>query len=194
MSAAEKIQSAKTDVVTPTFRISYPNVFKAAFNKLSNKNEFSIEALFSPGENLNALKTAAENAMLAKFGHDRSKWPPVTRSPFRDQKEKMKEGRLPDGCAPGAIFIRFKSEKRPGVVDQNKQEILEESKFYAGAYARAHVNAFAFQKGANVGVSFGLNHVQLIKDGEAFSGRPKVEDAFTAVEGAGQGEDAGSLF
>lgn len=184
----------KTDVVTPTFRASYPNIFKAAFNKLSQKNEFSVEALFSPDENLDAMKKAAHGALVKKFGADQTKWPTVTRSPFRDQKEKLKDGKLPDGCTPGAMFIRFKSEKRPGIVDQNKQELLDDSKFYAGCYARAHVNAFAFQKGANVGVSFGLNHVQLVKDGESFSGRPKAEDAFTAVEGAGTAADASSIF
>lgn len=184
----------KTDVVTTTFRASYPNVFKAAFNKLSNKNEFSIEALFAPGADLTAAKQAAKNALINKFGPDESKWPTNLRSPFRDQKEKIKDGILPDGCTAGAIFMRFKSEKRPGVVDQNKQEILEESKFYAGCYARAHVNAFAYQKGANAGVSFSLNHIQFVKDGDAFSGRPSVESAFTQVEGAGSGSDASSMF
>lgn len=183
-----------TAVVTPVFRVSYPSIFKPGFNKLSNKNEFSVEALFEPGADLSGLKKAAESAMIAKFGADKSKWPPISRSPFRDQKEKMKDGKLADGYKAGAIFMRFKSEKRPGVVDQNKVEILDDSKFYAGCYAKAHVNAFAYQKGANVGVSFGLNHVQFIKDGEAFSGRPRVEDAFEAVEGAGQGQSAADLF
>lgn len=193
MTAVQRATPAKTSGVTPTFRGSYLSVFKTAFNKLSNKNEFSVEALFAPGEDMSGLKAMAQAAMVEKFGADQTKWPAVTRSPFRDQKEKMKDGKLPDGCTAGAVFMRFKSETRPGVVDQNKQEILDDSKVYSGAYLKAHVNAFAFQKGANVGVSFGLNHVQLVKDGEPFSGRPKAEDAFTAVEGTGT-TDASSLF
>jgi hypothetical protein len=192
-------QKLKTDVVTPVFRVSYPSVFKPSLNRLSQKMEFGLEALFPKDADLSALKAAAQNAMEAKFGADKSKWPIVTRSPFRDQKEKIKDGVLPDGYVSGAIFMRFKSERKPGVVDQGgagvkPQEIIEESKFYAGCYARAHVNAFAFQKGANVGVSFGLNHVQFVKDGDPFSGRPRVEDAFSAVEGAGDGGDATNLF
>ena len=182
-----------TAIVTPVFRASYPSVLKPTFNNLSKKNEFSVEAIFPPGEKLEAMKKAAEAACILKFGEDKSKWPKNLRSPFRDQNEKMKDGKLPDGMTAGAVFMRFKSEKRPGVVDQNKQEILEDSKFYAGCYARAHVNAFAYNNAGNAGVSFGLNHVQFVKDGDAFSGRPNVESAFTAIEGSTSG-DASSLF
>lgn len=157
--------------------------------------EFSVEALFDLKTDLAELKKAAHNAMVNKFGADQTKWPPVTRNPFRDQKEKIKDGKLPEGCVAGAMFIRFKTEKRPGVVDQSKVEILDESKFYAGCLARAHVNAFAFQKGTNVGVSFGLNHLQLVDKGEPLGGRPSVESAFTAIEGAGtEGKSASDLF
>lgn len=186
-----------TSTVTPVFRASYLNVFKPAFNKLNKKNEYSVEALFEPGEKLEHMKKMAEAACLKKWGTDRTKWPNKLRSPFRDQGEKMKDGKLPEGCAAGALFIRFKCDegKRPGVVDQNKTEILDPSKFQSGDYARAHVNAFAYDAGGNTGVSFGLNHIQLYKTGTPFSGRPKVEDAFAAVEGAGQAAtDASSLF
>jgi len=181
-----------TAVITPMFRVSYPCVFKPILNTLSKKQEFSVEALFALGTDFTAMKHAAEEACFKKFGDDRKKWPKNLRSPFRDQAEKEKDGILPDGLIAGAIFIRFKSEKQPGVVDQHKVEILEESKFYAGCYARAHVNAYAYNNAGNAGVSFGLNHLQFLKDGEAFSGKPKVEDAFSAVSELQ--EDASSLF
>ena len=187
-------QDLVTAVVTPTFRISYPNIFKPAFNKLSQKNEYSLEALFKKGENLDVIKKACENALVKKFGPDKSKWPKGLKNPFRDQAEKAKEGKLPDGCEAGAIFLRLKSEKKPGVVDQNTQPILEDQKIYAGCYVRAHINAFAYQKGANVGVSLSLNHVQLVADGEPFSGRPQAETAFTPVSSESKATDASDIF
>jgi hypothetical protein len=155
-----------TTVVTPVFRVSYPSVFKPKLNTMNGKNEFSLEALFDKTADLAILKKAAEQAIMNKFGPDQKKWPKNIRMPFRDQSEKMKDDKLPDGCVAGATFMRLKSDKRPGVVDQNTQPILDESQFYAGCYARAQVNAYAYDQAGNRGVSFSLNHLQFVKDGE----------------------------
>lgn len=173
-----------TSITTPAFRISYPKVFKPHLNKLSKDMEYDILALFKLGENLDAMKQAAKNAMENRWGSNPSAWPALTLNPFRDQKEKMKNGALPDGYISGAIFMRFacKAEKhKPLVVDQQRNAILEESKFYPGAWAKANVNAYAFQKGTNVGVAFGLNMLQFVKDDQPFSGRPSVEQAFEPI-------------
>lgn len=195
MSEVQK--KSPTAVVTPTFRASYPKVFKPETNKLSRKLEYSVEALFPKDADLSGLKAAAKQAMIVKFGADETKWPKNCRSPFRDQVEKEKEGKLPDGCVAGAIFMRFKSDKKPGVVDQDVQPIMDEAGFYAGCFAKAHVNAFAYYEAGNAGVSFSLNHVQFVKDGDSFSGRPTVESAFAPIAGTQSSEnpkDATSLF
>ncbi len=186
-----------TNVVTPEFRASFPVVFKPKRNDLNGKDEFSIVALFKKGQDLTALKAAAKAACVNAWGADESKWPkgsPTSpfKNPFRDQAEKTKDGKLPDGLEVGAIFMTFRSVTRPGVVDQNKQEILEPAKFYAGCFARASVNAFAFNQKGNAGVSFGLNHIQFVRDGKPFSARPRVEDAFEAI--AVEAGDATSIF
>lgn len=192
---AEKLN---TNVVTPEFRVSYPSVFKAKRNDLNGKDEFSVVALFKKGIDLSVLKIAAKNACINKWGPDESKWPKGTatspfKNPFRDQAEKVKEGKLPDGLEMGAIFMTYRSTTRPGIVDQNKQEIMEPSKFYAGCWARASVNASAFIQKGNAGVSFYLNHLQFVKDGPPFSARPSVESAFEAIAVEG-GSDATSIF
>ena len=81
--------------------------------------------------------------------------------------------------------MRFKcdaAKNKPRVVDVNNEDILESSKFYAGGWGRASVSAFAYEQAGNIGVSFGLNHIQFVKDGEPFSARPTVEAAFEAIE------------
>lgn len=173
-------ESAST--VTPEFRVSFPQVFRAKRNDLNGQDEFSVMALFKKGENLDLLKKAARAACVKKWGEDQTKWPEKIKSPFRDQKEKAKSGKLPEGHSEGAIFMTFKSKERPKVVDQNVQEIIESSQFYAGCWARASVSAFAYDQKGNKGISFGLNHLQFMRDGDAFSARPKVEDAFQPVD------------
>lgn len=181
------------NAVTPIFRVSYPSVFTAKFNSLSKKNEFSVQALFKKGENLDTLKKAAHAASVKKWGADPAKWPANLKNPFRDQKERAKAGVLPEGCEEGAIFMTYKSDKQPAVRDQsNTSYITEPSKFYAGCYARASVYAMAYDVNGGRGVTFLLNHLQFAGDGAPFSGRPNVEEAFTAIEGAGT--DATSIF
>lgn len=180
---------------TPTFRCSYPNIFKAKKNDLNGKDEFSMVALFAKGADLTAVKNAANAAVIKKWGADKEKWPKGLKSPFRDQAEKEKEGKMPEGHEKGAFFITLKAQNRPTVVDQAMNEILEPSKIYAGCYARASIAAYAYDQKGNKGVAFGLNHVQLVKDGEPISGRPSVSDAFQPIaveEGAAQ--SASDLF
>ena len=174
------------NVNTPTFRVSYPNVFKARKNDLNGKDEFSVVALFKKGEDLSKLKDAAQKAIVDKWGADKTKWPTNLRSPFRDQSERAKDvsGKriLPPAHEEGAIFLNLKSSQRPGVVDQNVEDIIDESQFYAGCYARASINAYAYDIKGNRGVSFGLGNVQKVKDGEPLGNRAKPEQDFAPIE------------
>lgn len=181
-------------VVTPVFRASYPNVFKARKNDLNGKEEYSVVALFPKGTDLTVLKKAAQEAIEKKWGADKSKHPTNLRSPFRDQSEREKEGTLPAGYEKGAIFLNLKSTEKPGVVDQNVQPILDETEFYAGVFAKASVNAYAYDQKGNRGVSFGLSNIQKVKDGDALGGgRTRAQDDFAPIEGVEMGS-AENLF
>lgn len=173
------------NVNTPEFRVSYPSVFKARKNDLNGKDEYSVVALFKKGQDLTQLKAAAQKAITDKWGPDKAKWPANLRSPFRDQAERAKDvdGKrvLPAGHEEGAIFLNLKSAQRPGVVDQNVQDILDESQFYAGCYARASINAYAYDQKGNRGVAFGLGNIQKMRDGEPLGNRAKPEQDFAPI-------------
>lgn len=183
-----------TQVLTPEFRVAFPKVFKAERNELNGKDEFSVVALFKKGEDLSRLKAAAKAACEKKWGTDPKKWPKNLRDPFRDQGDREKEdddgnAYLPAGYEKGAIYMNLKSQKRPGLVDASVQDIIDETDFYGGCYARAQVNAFAYETKGNAGVSFGLNHVQKVRDGESFGASARnPSDVFQPVgESAGGG-------
>ena len=172
-------------VNTPEFRVAFPQVFRPKRNDLNGKDEFSLVALFPKGADLTPLKEAAETAMIKKWGPDQKKWPKPLRSPFRDQgdREKIKDGKatLPQGYEKGAIYLNLRSNQRPGIVDQNVQDIIDEADFYGGCWARASINAYAYDTAGNRGVAFGLGNVQKLRDGDAFGNRTKPEDDFSPV-------------
>lgn len=175
-------------MVTPQFRVSFPAVFKAKLNKLNNKQEYSVQALFKKGEDLTKLKETVKLAIEEKWGKDKNKWPKNIRTPFKDQSDRAKENEetgemeLPDGYEAGAIYLNLKSTSRPAVVDQNVEPILDETQFYGGCWAKASINAKAYSQAGNHGVSFYLNNIQKVGDGTPFGSRSRPEDDFAPVE------------
>ena len=174
-------------VTTPDFRAAFPAVFEARLNKMNQKLEFSIVALFPADTDLKAMKMAAKEACIKKWGKDPSVWPTNLKSPFKDQGDRAKIDKetgkkvLPQGYVAGNIYVNFKSNQRPGVVDRNVQKIIDTSEFYGGCWAKASVNAFAYDTAGNQGVSFGLGNLQKVKDDSAFGNRTKPEDDFAPV-------------
>lgn len=187
------------NVLTPMFRVSYPNVFKAKLNEMSNKEEFSLVALFPKGTDLSSMQKAAKDAITEKWGADQKKWPKNLRSPFRLQDEKATEDEItgkkmyPAGMEEGGFFINLKSAQKPGLVDASVQDIISEADFYAGCYARATVRCYAYDAKGNCGVAFGLQNIQKMKDGDALGSRTRAQDDFAPIEGAAS-TNASSLF
>lgn len=174
--------------MTPEFRVSFPQVFKPkAFQ--NNEPKYSIVMLFDKAaqesEGFKVLKGLAKKAFVRKFGEaawngpkSSTGWPEDYKNPFRRGSEKAEKY---EGYGDDVIFITASSKNKPGLVDNNLQAIISEEEFYAGCYARATINAYEFDTAGNKGVAFGLNNIQKLRDGEAFSGRVKAEDEFEAV-------------
>lgn len=178
------------NIHTPEFRVSYPNVFTARLNDLNGKHEFSVVAVFKKGEDLSKLMAACKEVMVKKWGADQTKWPKNLRSPFKDQSERQKDGKIIDGYEAGAIFINFKSMQQPGVVDVAVQPIIEPKDFYAGCWAIATVAPYAYDMKVNKGVAFGLRNLQKTRDGDPMGGRTRPEDDFQPIAGSDSGANA----
>ncbi|MEO5346869.1 MAG: DUF2815 family protein [Magnetococcus sp. YQC-9] len=168
------------NVLTPEFRVSFPNLFKARKANEQAEAKYSVSMLFPKNADLSALKKAAEAAVKEKWG---DKIPKKLKKPFLDQGDYDLEG-----YEPGCVLIRASSQHKPGVVDKNVQAIVDESEIYPGCYARATVRAFTYDVNGNAGVSFGLQNFQKLRDGEPIGGRTKPEDDFSPVaEGDAEG-------
>jgi len=159
-------------VVTPKFRVSFPNVFKPTSFQ-GGDPFYTLTMLFDKDTDISELKKLANLAKVEKFGANP---PKGLRSPFRDGDEKDFDG------YEGVTFISAKSKSKPGLVDQDLQEIIDPEAFYAGCYARATITAYGYDTRGNKGVAFGLQNIQKLGDGEPFSGKTKAKDDFSAVE------------
>ena len=175
-------------VMTPEFRVSFPAVFKPKRQKgdATSEPKYGLTMLFPKGADLSKLKRAAEEAVKEKWG---DKPPKNLRSPFRDQGEKEYEG-----YEEGAVFVSASSKQKPGLVDRQRQDIIDETEFYPGCYARATLRAFAYDNNGNKGVAFGLNNVQKLRDGDPLGGRTRAKDDFADDLPPDEGADSGSIF
>lgn len=108
------------------------------------------------------------------------------KSPFKFGSDEIADGK--DWYEADDVFIRFTSQKRPGVANQARQRLPEETEnemsgVYAGCFCHASWTVFAFNKETNRGVSFGFRNIQKTGDGEAL-GAPSVdiEEEFDILE------------
>lgn len=157
--------AAGHEIVTPEFRISFPSLFRPEARE-GQDPKFKITMLF-PEANaaaLEPLKQRAREVIAAKWPDPKSR-PAKIRSPFRNGAEKEQLA----GYA-GTIFCTATAQVKspPKIVGPDHQLILDEGRVYAGSYARAVVEVFAYAKAGNVGVGLGLIMVQWLRDGEPF--------------------------
>lgn len=196
-----KMDIALKKCMTPEFRVSFPAVFKPKAFK-DQEAKYSLVMLFDKKTDLKELKRAATNAMLEKW--------PEAKDPERRKKLKLK---MPfrDGDEKedtqgykGTIFVSASSKTKPGLVNQRREAIITEEVgvdgFYAGCFARSTLIAFAYDQMGNKGVSFSLQNVQKLRDGDSLSGRKKAEDEFDEVQDSSNdpasyaGDDLGDMI
>jgi len=176
---------------TPKGIVSFPHVFKP--NSFQGKEKYEISLLVPADVDLKVLKAAVIAAAKDKFGKhpkDIKNW----QSPFKDGNIKFSDDEEKYAIYEDKIVLTARSEYQPGVVDQKKQEIIDEEEFYAGCQGRMSVNLYGWTFGNKNGVSFGLVAAQKMAEGEKLGGgRPDASNLFddeTAEDtGSGDGFD-----
>ena len=100
------------------------------------------------------------------------------KTPLRDG-DKERPG---DDAYKGCYFINANSATAPGIVDADRNPIMDRSEVYSGVYGRASINLYAFNSNGNRGIACGLNNLQKIRDGEPLGGKPRAEDDFDTAD------------
>ena len=96
------------------------------------------------------------------------------RTPLRDGDRE----RSGDDAYKNAWFVNANSTVKPGVVDADKNPILDPGELYSGIIGRASITFFAYNTSGNRGIACGLNNLQKLADGTPLGGHSRPEDDF----------------
>jgi hypothetical protein len=166
-------------LLTPNATLSFPVLFAPKPRSEGSKPVYSCALLFDKkaqaSAEYKAMQSACIDAAKAKFGANVNL--KSLTFPFRDAGEKDYSG-----YEDGLTYINPWSEQRPGVVDARVQDVIDPSLVYAGMTVRASIAPFAWSNSGKKGVSFGLNHLQLVKEGDRIDGRIPASKAFKPIE------------
>jgi len=167
---------------TPECVLLYPAVFEAKFNDLKGKDEWAVTMLFDKANSdMNAVKAAMIQAAKNEFGADVD-LKTLDMKRIQDGDAVTSTGRERHEACKGMWVVKAATRlNAPGVVDAKVQKILDPSEIYSGVHAVVNVTAKAYAQPSR-GVTFYLNHVQKVKDGDPLTGGPVAEDVFSALE------------
>lgn len=101
------------------------------------------------------------------------------KTPLRDGDVERPD----DEAYKDSYFINANSATAPGIVDADRQEIIDHFEVYSGVYGRASISFYAFNSSGNRGIACGLNNLQKIRDGEPLGSRARAEDDFSEDDG-----------
>ena len=174
-------------VVTPEFRLVYPNLFEArAFvrdGKPQGEPKYGLVMLFKPDE-IDGMKSTAAGVAKAKWpGRDLKE----LKFPFKkgDAEAKKREDKGKDGSFyAGTVVIKASSKYQPQVVDMDRKDILDPKRVYSGVYAFAELNFVAYNGvgGGQDGVTCYVNFVMISRKGDRIAGKT-ADDVFSGVQG-----------
>ena len=174
-----------TKVITgPRTRWSYANVWDPkSINGGAPKYSVSLIIPKSDTKTVEkiraAIQAAYEEGQSKLKGNGRSVPAlSVLKTPLRDGDTERPD----DEAYKNSYFINANSGTAPGIVDADRNPILERSEVYSGVYGRASVNFYAFNSNGNKGIACGLNNLQKISDGEPLGGKSRAEDDFDTDE------------
>ena len=102
----------------------------------------------------------------------------VLKTPLRDGDAERPD----DEAYADSYFVNANSGTAPGIVDADRNPIIDRSEVYSGVYGRASINFYAFNSNGNKCIACGLNNLQKIRDGEPLGGKSRAEDDFATEE------------
>lgn len=168
-------------VITGSCLLSYVNLMKPQAIA-GGEPKYSVSLVFSKGDVTTfkkiekATKQAIEEGVSrygAKFGKAAN-----FRMPLRDGDIDK-----PDDVAyKNSYFLNVNSKTKPGLVNKSLDEIIDPGEIYSGCIGRASIVAFPYSVNGSTGVSFALQNVQKLEDGEPLGGKARAADDFADNE------------
>lgn len=145
---------------TPKYSVSL--IIPKSDTKTVAKIQAAIEAAYKEGES--KLKGNGKSVPALS----------VLKTPLRDGDAERPDDEAYADC----YFVNANSAAAPGIVDADRQPVIDRSEVYSGVYGRASISFYAFNSNGNKGIACGLNNLQKIRDGEPLGGKTRAEDDF----------------
>lgn len=161
-------------------RWSYANVWDPKAID-GGKPKYSVSLIVSKDDTATVDKIKAAIQAAYEEGQSKLKGNGKSVPPLAAIKNPLRDGDIekPDDEAyAGCYFVNANSATAPGVVDADRQPIIERSEVYSGVYGRASINFYAFNVNGNKGIACGLNNLQKLRDGEPLGGKASAESDF----------------
>lgn len=171
-------------ITGPTTRWSYANVWEPkSINGGTPK--YSVSLIIPKSDKVTvekikkAIQAAYEEGQSKLKGNGKSVPSlSVIKTPLRDGDLERPD----DEAYANSYFINANSATAPGIVDEDRNTIIDRSEVYSGVYGRASINLYAFNSNGNKGIACGLNNLQKIKGGEPLGGKSRAEDDFATED------------
>ena len=165
-------------------RVSYPHLVTPRAIQAGDTPKYGVALLVPKGNPAIAEILAAEQAERgAKWGANQ---PPTLKPvPMYDGDTDPKYNT--ETANHGHMILSCNSVDAVPVIGVDGVTIQDPAVLYAGSYANAFVDVYAYPKdgqGLSKGCAFGLTALQFVMDGERLDGRPDATTLFDAVTGA----------
>lgn len=171
-------------IMTPAFRISFPNLAEARTVNNQGTPKFGMKMLFpknATGKDKELLDNMRNVCKDVAMKYWENKIPSNLKKPFHDGDT---ESDYPEDL--GYWYASARTTKKPGIVDgknyeyKTKEEI--EKLIYAGCWCRATLAIGATETGGSKCVHLVLNNVQKLKDDAPFGNRKSAVEEFDVVD------------
>lgn len=174
-----------TKVITwPQTRWSYANVWNPKSIN-GGKPKYSVRLIIPKSDVRTVEKIKAAIKAAYEEGESKLKGNGKSVPPLSAIKTPLRDGdieRPDDETYRNAYFVNANSDTAPGIVDADRQPIIDTSEVYSGVYGRASINFYAFNSNGNRGIACGLNNLQKTRDGEPLGGKARAEDDFASAD------------
>ena len=175
-----------TKVITGKHTVmSYLNVNEPKTPLGGGTPKYSVSLIIPKSDTVTIAKIRA--AIQAAYDEGQSKLKGSSKfvSALEDIKTPLRDGdkeRKGDEAYAGSYFVNANSTTKPGVVDADRNPILDSSELYSGIIGRASINFYAFNSNGNRGIACGLNNIQKLSDGTPLGGHSRAEDDFADLD------------
>lgn len=177
----------KKRVITPKFQVAFAKVWEPD----EETEKYKLCMVFDVSEDLAAMKALASETFAEYAGAKAKPSRKVFKSgdAYVDSKledaeddQERKEIEEKYGNFRGKVMVNAASKFAPGILGPDKQDILDKKDFYNGCFARAAITAYGWEYQGKKGVSFNLNNLIKVGDGERFGGAVAATDDFAEIE------------